>query len=100
VSRGRTRVGYTRRRGWAGKASQVRAGSLSNSSTFWVCHPAVTRVLEELLGGGRMQEHDLLTVPVPDRTLSAFKHIHDKGTPGKSRGRKATGPRLLRVATP
>jgi hypothetical protein len=47
-----------------------------------------------------MQEHDLLTVPVPDRTLSAFKHIHDKGTPGESRGRKATGPRLLRVAPP
>jgi len=35
----------------------VRAGSLSNSSTFWVCHPGVTCVLEELLGGGgRMQE--------------------------------------------
>jgi hypothetical protein len=38
----------------------------------------------------------LLTTPVP-RRISGLPPI-DKGTPGESRGRKATGPRLLRDA--
>jgi hypothetical protein len=55
-------------------------------SRFWVARPGSTKTLFD----------PALTAPAAARTLTIDSI--DKGTPGESRGRKATGPRLLRDA--
>src|SRR5512143_2024426 len=62
-------------------------------SPFWIfqrmntdaCSPATDTDLFRHLSG-----------PLQDPQLTV--DVYDKGKPGQSRGRKATGPRLLRVA--
>src|SRR4029077_16399287 len=71
--------------GWRTTPTSIRFGPTPDSSSFW--H-----------GGGERRPDrpspTALTAPVPSGTLSAIpQHSTDKGTPGKSRGRKATGPR-------